>query len=170
MDPARADDLVRRVRERAADPASRVEQRPSELWSSVTTMGVGDLMSMGRSLTADLGRLLQTGPRRRDQCTGRLDRALDVDAAVSPLPAAADEAQLAEAERRLGFALPPLLRRLYAEVANGGFGPGTGILGIAGGWATGRRQTVEDLYAEMLDAVQEGRPGLGPAACSRSSI
>lgn len=28
-----------------------------------------------------------------------------------------------EAERQLGFALPGLLRRLYAEVGNGGFGP-----------------------------------------------
>ena len=30
-------------------------------------------------------------------------------------------------ERALGFALPPLVRRLYAEVANGGYGPAYGI-------------------------------------------
>ena len=30
-----------------------------------------------------------------------------------------------EAERRLGYAFPPILRRLYIEVANGGFGPST---------------------------------------------
>lgn len=34
-----------------------------------------------------------------------------------------DEATLREAEARLGFALPPLLRRLYGEVSNGDFGP-----------------------------------------------
>jgi hypothetical protein len=38
------------------------------------------------------------------------------------------EAALADAEKRLGFSLPALLRRLYAEVADGGFGPGPGIL------------------------------------------
>jgi hypothetical protein len=31
-------------------------------------------------------------------------------------------------EERLGFALPPLLRDLYTGVADGGFGPGYGIL------------------------------------------
>lgn len=34
-----------------------------------------------------------------------------------------DEATLREAEARLGFTLPTLLRRLYGEVANGDFGP-----------------------------------------------
>ena len=32
------------------------------------------------------------------------------------------------AEKQLGFDLPPLLRRLYTEVGNGGFGPGCGLL------------------------------------------
>ena len=35
----------------------------------------------------------------------------------------------------LGFHLPPLLRELYTQVANGGFGPGYGILGLEGGFA-----------------------------------
>ena len=30
-------------------------------------------------------------------------------------------------ERELGYPFPPLLRRLYLEVANGGFGPGYGL-------------------------------------------
>jgi hypothetical protein len=38
-------------------------------------------------------------------------------------------------ERRLGFALPSLLRRIYLEVANGGFGPGYGLVGLSGGHA-----------------------------------
>lgn len=45
----------------------------------------------------------------------------------------ATEKQLAETERLLGFALPDVLRALYAEVANGGFGPAYGIVGAAGG-------------------------------------
>src|SRR5215207_1854942 len=101
MDPARTDDLVQRVRERADDPANRVEQRPSELWSSVTTMGVGDLLSMGRSLAGDLGRLLRQGldagiNARADS----IERTMTTPADI-PLPAAASDAQLAAAERRL---------------------------------------------------------------------
>ncbi|WP_149263302.1 SMI1/KNR4 family protein [Actinomadura sp. K4S16] len=47
------------------------------------------------------------------------------------LPPAPPEA-VAEAERALGHPLPPLLRRLYLEGANGGFGPREGVLGLAG--------------------------------------
>lgn len=39
------------------------------------------------------------------------------------LPACANSEAVTEAERLLGFALPPLLAQLYREVANGGFGP-----------------------------------------------
>ncbi|WP_433178948.1 hypothetical protein [Actinoallomurus sp. CA-150999] len=38
--------------------------------------------------------------------------------------------ELLAAEQRIGRRLPDLLRRLYTEVANGGFGPTYGILGI----------------------------------------
>jgi hypothetical protein len=41
----------------------------------------------------------------------------------SPLRPPVSEADLAQAEESLGFRLHPLLRRLYAEVADGGFGP-----------------------------------------------
>ena len=40
---------------------------------------------------------------------------------------------LAAAERDLGFRLPRFLARLYLEVGNGGFGPGYGFVGFAGG-------------------------------------
>ena len=45
--------------------------------------------------------------------------------------ASADAVRLAEA--RLGFAIPELLKNLYLNVANGGFGPGYGVIGVAGG-------------------------------------
>ena len=38
------------------------------------------------------------------------------------------------AQAKLGFVLPPLLRQLYTQVANGGFGPGYGIFGLEGGY------------------------------------
>lgn len=46
----------------------------------------------------------------------------------------ATEYQICATERRLGFELPPLLRDLYLHVANGGFGPGTGLRGVEGGY------------------------------------
>ncbi|MGH4031337.1 hypothetical protein ACQB60_20655 [Actinomycetota bacterium Odt1-20B] len=55
------------------------------------------------------------------------------------LPAPATEAAVTEAELVIGFPLPPLLRRLYLEVANGGFGPGEGIVGVRGGASQGDR-------------------------------
>ena len=46
----------------------------------------------------------------------------------APLP----ETVIAGVEESLGFRLQPLLRRVYGEIANGGFGPGYGILGLRG--------------------------------------
>jgi hypothetical protein len=46
----------------------------------------------------------------------------------------ATEQQLQDTEAVLGFRIPPLLRFLYAHLANGGFGPGGGIRGAIGGY------------------------------------
>ena len=43
-------------------------------------------------------------------------------------------AAIRTAEQRLGFALPPLLRAIYRNLANGGFGPGYGLYGLEGGY------------------------------------
>ncbi|WP_197085147.1 SMI1/KNR4 family protein [Saccharothrix sp. ST-888] len=48
------------------------------------------------------------------------------------LPSCASPHSLTEAEELLGFALPPLLARLYCEVANGGFGPDYQLLPLSG--------------------------------------
>jgi hypothetical protein len=45
----------------------------------------------------------------------------------------ATEEQLLATESALGVPLPPDLRAIYAEVANGGFGPASGIVGAIGG-------------------------------------
>ena len=159
-----ADELIERIRTRAADPASRVEQRSSEFWASVTSGSLGDLVGMSRSIALDLGRLLRQGPDA--ELTARasdIERSMTTPA-ERPLPAPATQEQLDDAERRIGFALPPLLRRLYAEIANGGFGPGPGLLGVTGGWRTDHGKTVEDLHAEMLEAVHENRHWVWPAA------
>jgi hypothetical protein len=47
----------------------------------------------------------------------------------SPLPLPA----IRDAETILGFTLTPVLERVFGEVANGGFGPSYGLLGLRGG-------------------------------------
>ncbi|QIQ03521.1 SMI1/KNR4 family protein [Streptomyces liangshanensis] len=77
----------------------------------------------------------------------------------SPLPPCVDSAAVAEAERLLGFGLPPLLVRLYAEVANGGFGPDYTLFPLLG-----EGQTVVSEYGEQRP-VQPAEPAgsIGPA-------
>jgi SMI1/KNR4 family protein SUKH-1 len=62
------------------------------------------------------------------------------------LPPPATPEALAEAENVIGLPMPPLLRRLYLEVANGGFGPNEGILGVRGGTSQGNFEDIADLY------------------------
>jgi len=59
----------------------------------------------------------------------------------------ATPAQVTSSERMLGFALPPVLRELYQELANGGFGPVAGLRGIEGGYNGANREgTILDFY------------------------
>ena len=53
------------------------------------------------------------------------------------LPFAVASRNLIEsAETVFGFSLPPLLRECYLEIGNGGFGPGLGLIGVEGGYAS----------------------------------
>ena len=45
-------------------------------------------------------------------------------------------AVIEEAESKLGFKLPQLLKSCYVEIGNGGFGPGYGLIGFDGGAAS----------------------------------
>jgi|SRR5688572_17066529 len=65
---------------------------------------------------------------------------------------------IAEAERVLGLRLPQFYVRLLTEVANGGFGPGYGILGIPpDGFAD------QDAGGTVVDGYLRGRAGGDPA-------
>ena len=69
----------------------------------------------------------------------------------SPEPAT-DDAVL-EAEAAIGFPIPLVLRRLYLEVANGGFGPRFAVMGVQGhDYFTGGD------YADIVDRYGDG-PG-----------
>jgi hypothetical protein len=50
---------------------------------------------------------------------------------IRPRPRVSEQA-LADAEVRLGFPLPRLVRDLYSQVADGGYGPGYGVTQLAG--------------------------------------
>lgn len=63
-----------------------------------------------------------------------------------PVLAVAPAAAVEEAESIVGYRLPPLLRRWYLEVGNGGFGPGYGILGLRGGHRDDIHRGALDLY------------------------
>ncbi|MER6578024.1 SMI1/KNR4 family protein [Nonomuraea sp. NPDC001023] len=73
-----------------------------------------------------------------------------------PPPATAEE--VAQAERILGFRLPPVLTRLYREVANGGFGPDYQLLPLAG---EGRTAVTE--YREVRETSGPGGDAHWPA-------
>lgn len=63
-----------------------------------------------------------------------------------------DPAELDAVEGRLGFALPDLLREVYLRVANGGFGPGYGILGVGAGATDDLGNTADSLYGLFSQA------------------
>ena len=76
-----------------------------------------------------------------------------------------------EAERHLGFELPHLLVRIYLEVANGGFGPGFGLLGVNGGWTDSDMDLVEwALLKRTLGCQRQCRLILCHHGCAVYSI
>jgi hypothetical protein len=129
------DELIPRLRERAADPARRTYVRDNQFSRTVTSMDLGGMLSMGRTL----GGLLKQSLRAQRE--GRIDpeavaMADDIERQMHTpvddgLPAPADEATVQAAEAVLRVTLPAAMRRVYTEVADGGFGPGYGLLPLA---------------------------------------
>jgi hypothetical protein len=108
IEPLR-EDLIARIRQRATDPETRTDAPPS---TRGRTVSVGNLSVAG----LDLGALLRGDADPRPS------------SAAAPLAPPADDASIADAEKQLGFVLPKPLRQLYDQIANGGFGPGSGIM------------------------------------------
>lgn len=128
-----ADALLAQLRDLAADPERRTDHRPSVFESSVQSMSLGELFSAGRSLFGDLMKVVatnQAGLPPEPQTLGRaeqIEREMTAPAPSSPLRQTSI-AGVREAEHALGVAFPPFLVRIYAEIADGGFGPGGGLL------------------------------------------
>ena len=130
-----SDDLIARLRARAADPDRRLDDRPSVFDASVRSMSLGQLVGSIRSVGGDLRRMVdanQSG-RREPELEARASRfgmAMNTPAPARRLPPLATAADLARAEAALGFPIAAELRRLYLEIADGGFGPGSGLLSL----------------------------------------
>jgi hypothetical protein len=105
------DELIARLRARVADPKRRTDAP-----QSISFGGAGGMMTLQFN---SIGGLLAGRPGSTSNPT-----------VPETLPAPASMAALDAAEARLGTPIPVLLRRLYAEIANGGFGPGGGLLPI----------------------------------------
>lgn len=60
--------------------------------------------------------------------------------------------KIAEAESKLGFRLPSILRRIYTEIANGGFGESYGFLGLLGGIVNEDGEDAVSLYLTNLQS------------------
>lgn len=129
------DALLAALRARAMDPERRTSIRPTELGQTLGTLDLGGMMTMGRGLGGMLrnvvaanraGRVDAEAVAAADELHRQMTTPVDPGA-----PAAADPATILRAEAALGVALPATLRRVYAEVADGGFGPGEGLLPLA---------------------------------------
>jgi hypothetical protein len=172
-----ADDLIARLRARAADPERRVDVRPSQFMAGVATMDLGGLMGMLGSVSGDLQRVVAANQAGRPIDPELHARAQSFGAAMStPVPATlpppADPAAIEALESSLGGGLPPFLRRVYLEVADGGFGPGGGLLGVAAsGAALARMRAGDELprgraWPDRLLPIVERDPGLYGVDCT----
>ena len=72
----------------------------------------------------------------------------------TPYPKVTEE-EVNNAENELGFSIPPLLKGIYQEIGNGGFGPGYGMLGIKGGQLTDDGDTIVEHYKGLCMPDEE---------------
>lgn len=131
--PADLDRLIEQLQARAADPDGRTEYRPSVFEAGIRSLSLGGMFSFGASIADSLRRVVASNQAGRVPdpdvlaTAEGLERDMSTPAPSGPLRlATADDVRAAEAA--LGLAFPPLLVRLYTEVADGGFGPGRGLV------------------------------------------
>jgi hypothetical protein len=130
--------LIARIKERAADP----EQRSDASALSASSVDLGSLLgSLGGGTGAPPGL-----PPELQKAFGALsslgifgniqvmappipgaEPGAEAKREAAPLPGPCSDADIAEAEASLGFALPEALKQLYVEVGDGGYGRGDGL-------------------------------------------
>lgn len=82
-------------------------------------------------------------------------RADYVDRSARDLPMPAKLSLLDLAESQIGCRFPPIYRELLATVANGGFGPGDGLIGVEGGYTDIFGDTLVKMRERLLDGVED---------------
>ena len=112
----------------------------------------------GRAIVEAQQRRLRDRPVSSDISGGRLEAFLQ----------ASEQAVLA-AEAVFGYSLPPILRTVYLTVANGGFGPGYGIMGVDGGFEDDQRRGIVSRYQCFLNLDPEDSNGHATAPGSSSA-
>ena len=145
---AALDDLIAGLRARAADPDRRADVIVDAFSASVRTMDLGSLFGMGRSVAGSLNQLLgeirSTGaPSPESRAAADAIGSAMRTPAQPALRAPATTAAVERAEGELGAPLPIALRRAYLEVADGGFGPGAGLLALSAAVAAYRSYIAE---------------------------
>ena len=131
-----ADRLIAQLQARAADPARRTEVRPSLFEAGIGSLSLGGLVSFGASIADSLRKVVASNQAGRMPDPDVLATAEGLERDMTtPAPAGdlrrATSADVAAAEQALGVSYPAFLSRLYVEVADGGFGPGTGLISLA---------------------------------------
>jgi hypothetical protein len=130
----RLDDLIERLRARAADPKRRADVLESRFVSQTRALDFGGVANSLGSIAGSLRRTVAANRQGRVDPEGH-DLAVKIEADMTTpafeVPGPAAEADINSAEARLGYRLPAALRRVYLEVADGGFGPGAGLFGLS---------------------------------------
>jgi hypothetical protein len=134
--PPTFDELVPRLRARIADPARRTDVRPNQMMASIQSLDFEGLVAMSRGINEVFAGVVAANREGRVDPAGAslaedLHRQMTTPVEV-PVRPPASETEIRRVEGELGFALPAALRRVYAEVADGGFGPGGGIAPLDG--------------------------------------
>ncbi|MFJ4844912.1 MULTISPECIES: SMI1/KNR4 family protein [unclassified Streptomyces] len=122
------DALIEKLRARACDPGRRFDTADLPVsWIAVRygSAHVEQLQDVFRSYSSDGTVQLKSDVA---EVTGYY-----ADAPRGPLFPPISVADVEEAERRIGRRLPGLLRRVYTEVADGGFGPDSGLASLTDG-------------------------------------
>jgi hypothetical protein len=164
------EDLIERLRLRATDPARRVDVQVDVFSERVRTLSLRELPGQGQSVAASLGRVVDANrrglPIEPDLVAQADGVAADMSTPAHPdLPPVATESELQAGEAVLGARLPHAMRRIYAEIADGGFGPGSGLLALRDAIAAYQELRAEpagptgQAWPEGLLPLREYEPG-----------
>jgi hypothetical protein len=119
-------------------PAAHFPASPSAVQNADMPLSEEELVARIKEFAND--------PKRR---TGMVQKFPKL-AGRHPLPELATRQAVELAEARIGFSLPPLLVRLWIEVANGGFGPGYGLFGVNNEPASPLSESLPNSYFQWI--------------------